>query len=65
MRPKVKLLLSRFAWSFPEGTAKPIKAERGLPLTNVGDLMFEGKKVWQVTRIDSRGIWGVIVEEKS
>jgi hypothetical protein len=62
MKPAAKLMFSRFAWSFPEGAGKPVKEERGLPLTNVGDLMYEDKVVWKVTRIDSRGIWGVIVE---
>jgi hypothetical protein len=60
MKSTAKLMFKRF-FPFIDGEGDRVILERALPLTNVGDLMFEDKKVWQVTRIDKRGIWGVIV----
>jgi len=59
MRPKAMLLFGRFVWSSPEGQEKPTKIERALPDFAVGELITEGGWVWQVQRIDSRGVWAV------
>ena len=61
-KPKICLLIPRFAWTFEDHDSKPTKTERILPHLEPGDIVSEEEKKWKVVRIDERGIWAEATE---
>lgn len=59
MKTHIRLLFSRFEWSFPEKATKPVKVERALPHMEVGDVVFEDRKKWRIARVDEHGVWAI------
>jgi len=68
-RKRAKLILSAYEWTYPANAEKPAREKRDLPDWKVGNRITEssaapgiGSITWEVTRIDERGIWGIVVE---
>ena len=70
---KPRLMFPRIAWSFnPEDGSdgkKAVRVERDTPPLTVGETIVEsvaapgiGKVSWKVTRVDRRGVWGVVTK---
>ena len=63
-----RLMLPRFSYSYSAENGS-VRVETGLPAVKPGDTMREavaapgiGTVTWRVTRVDKRGMWGVITE---